>query len=100
MPISSTIYLFNQQVVDASPDRKGVYGLYDEDLHPIYYGMSDVSIRDRLQSHLDGNEGPCTQRAHACNWEQCSNPAARERELLTEYQLAYGRLPRCNSRMP
>ena len=99
MPITGDQYEFSQDNVDKSPDSPGVYALLQSG-ELIYYGKGDNSIRTRLQSHKAGREGRCTQSAHRYMREQCSNPAARERELLAEFQRANGRLPRCNEVMP
>lgn len=100
MPLSGPRHAFVKANVDASPDQPGVYGLYDENDFPIYYGSSEVSIRSRLQRHLAGIEGPCTQSASYYRRETCANPVARERALLQEHARIYGKLPRCNSMVP
>ncbi len=89
-----------------APRSAGVYGLYDRN-ETIYFGRGE-SIRDRLKSHKNGNEGPCTQTAEYFNCEptyntaggvQTDSGAEREKQLLQEYEQARGQLPRCNERV-
>jgi hypothetical protein len=100
MAIDGEKYGFIAQNIDLSPDVHGVYALYyNEDL--IYYGRAsgeDVTIRSRLQSHLNGREGPCTQKATHYKREQSSHALARELELLQEFEKTFRKLPRCNER--
>ncbi|OGA59992.1 MAG: hypothetical protein A3G81_26165 [Betaproteobacteria bacterium RIFCSPLOWO2_12_FULL_65_14] len=86
-------YSFNRIVLAGAPAEPGVYALWQgEEL--IYYGRAynGATIRSRLLDHYES-------RAHATHysWEITAEPAARERELLREYQEAYGRLPRLNA---
>jgi excinuclease UvrABC nuclease subunit len=99
MPITNSIYSFTTYNIEhASPDRRGVYALYDGQ-QLIYYGRASNSIRDRLRSHKNGHEGHCTQVATHFNWEETNRPIERERDLLEEYRQVYGHLPRCNERV-
>lgn len=100
MSIASQRYVFKKSNVDVAPDNPGVYGLYNASGEVIYYGMSEVSIRSRLQSHQAGNEGPCTAWAHSYNYEACSNPVVREIGLLAAHELIHGSMPRCNEVRP
>jgi len=98
MPIQGELYAFTKENVDNSPDKQGVYALYlNGDV--IYYGRATASIRNRLQSHYRGDEGLCTKQAKSYKREVCSNPVAREVQLLEEHKRLYGRLPRCNERV-
>lgn len=100
MPISGNWYKFDQHSVDNSPDVPGVYALFDG-AELINIGEAEKSIRSRLQSHLRGDDGPCTQGATTYQREECANPKARERMLLEEFARAHaGELPRCNEVMP
>ncbi len=86
-------YKFNSKNVDRSPDKPGVYALYD-DSELIYYGRAQgntVTIRSRLQSHLRGDEGSCTQNATHYKREPCPNPVTREKELLEEFKKTHHR---------
>lgn len=99
MPISGEQYDFSSDNVNnRAPEQPGVYALYSSGTL-IYYGRASVSIRARLKSHYDGNEGPCTRAATHYAREVCSNPVNREVELLREFQAANHRLPRCNERI-
>jgi hypothetical protein len=101
MPVSGDLYAFTEENIDKSPTDKGVYSLHQGD-ETTYIGKGDGEngIRERLQAHKRGDEGPCTQRATAYRREVCNDPESRERELLLEYRRAYGKLPRCNEIMP
>ncbi|MBI2867450.1 MAG: GIY-YIG nuclease family protein [Chloroflexi bacterium] len=103
MPITGDMYAFNQQNVDGSPDAHGVYALYDSNQALIYIGRADgvgVTIRSRLQSHLRGDEGRCTQSAAYYRRESTEAARSREVALLEEYKGAhFGRLPSCNERV-
>jgi len=88
-------YGFTEDNVDKSPDEPGVYVLYDGH-EIIYIGQSEDSIRSRLQSHLRGDEGHCTQRATHYMREENSDPVSREQELIRDFKRRNGRLPRCN----
>ena len=99
MPISGDEYSFTESNINNSPHAPGVYALYLRG-ELIYYGSATVQISDRLQDHLSGRDGPCTQQADGYRRELCSNPRQREKELLMEFRAAFGRLPRCNSVMP
>ena len=98
MPIASPRYAFNAIMVAGAPPDPGVYALWEgEEL--IYYGRAlgnDVSIQSRLREHLEhGIRG--TSGATHYGWEIAANPRQREAELLREYQIAHGHLPRCNA---
>ena len=94
-------YEFTKVMVDGAPESQGVYVLiHGGDI--IYIGRaagSGVSIRSRLQNHLAGIEGHCTQAADQYAWEIRPDPVQAEIDYLTEYRTRYGRLPRCNDRI-
>lgn len=79
-----------------APEEPGVYALWKND-ELIFLGRASqgATLRERLTEHLGGSF-PCTQGATHYTWELCLNPAAREAEVLREYQARFGRLPRCN----
>ena len=102
MLISGDKYPFTDKNVNIAPQAHGVYALYDGN-GTIYIGRAsgqNVTIRSRLQDHKSGREGPCTQGATHYRREQTSQPVAREKKLLEEYQNQHGQLPRCNDVMP
>ncbi|AMV17629.1 hypothetical protein VT03_07030 [Planctomyces sp. SH-PL14] len=97
------LFPFSAAVIAAAPALQGVYLLYDSQGGLTYIGRAagaTVTIRSRLQNHLSGAEGPCTQRASYYAYELTIDAANRERELLAECLANYGRLPPCNSVMP
>jgi hypothetical protein len=100
MPITDGKYQFTQLNVDLSPNNIGVYELLDSYIE-IYIGRASETdtIRNRLQSHLRGDEGTCTKQATHYRRQVCSNPVSRETELLEEYKHFHGGLPRCNQRI-
>ena len=101
MPVSGDLYTFNQENVDRAPTSDGVYSLHQGgEITYIGKGEGENGIRARLQAHIRGDEGRCTQQAEKYRREVCGNPTTRERELLQEYQQAHGKLPRCNEVMP
>lgn len=100
MPIVTPKRLFILREIDAVPDIRGVYALYDVSGNVTYYGSSLVSVRDRLLSHKGGFEGPCTRAALYFNYEYSPYPLERERQLLEMHRLVYGRLPACNAVIP
>jgi hypothetical protein len=69
-----------------------VYTLWQGD-EVIYYGRAqgEATLRSRLMEHLEAAVG-----ATHYSWEISREPAARESELLQQYQRAFGRLPRLN----
>lgn len=98
MPVRSEVYPFTKGNVDKSPDEPGVYCLLRNG-SVIYYGEAhDGTIRARLQRHLSGAEGRCTQQATHYKREVCADPEAREAELLRAFRAKHGQLPRCNER--
>jgi hypothetical protein len=98
MPISEPIYEFTKEGVDRAPPGPGVYVLYVRG-EVIYYGEAhDGTIIGRLRKHLSGAEGGCTQAATHFAFALCPDPESREAELLQEFEVSNGRLPRCNER--
>ena len=99
MPVNGSKLQFTETNVNLSPDKPGVYVLY-VDGHLIYYGSSEKSIRSRLQDHLAGREGQCTQVTDVFGFEIALKPLKREQELILEYRSAFGVLPLCNNKTP
>jgi len=94
-------YPFVPNFVNVAPLEHGVYLLFAFG-ELIYIGRAfglGVTIRSRLQSHLAGWEGPCTQAATDFSWLISFTPATDEAMLLAEYKRQHGRLPRCNDRI-
>ena len=91
---------FAKEQVDKSPDKRGVYALYEGN-ELIYYGHAGgdgVTIRSRLKSHLAGNDGECLRRATHYRREPTERPIVREKALLEAFRRENGILPRCNQR--
>ena len=102
MPLTGDRYPFTNENIAQAPARHGVYQLEEgNDITYIGRAAGDgVTIRSRLQSHKNGNEGRCTQVARHCRWEVTETPRSREVALLEEYKRThFGRLPRCNERV-
>lgn len=85
-------------MVAGSPEEPGLYALWRAD-ELIFLGRASTgaTIRARLTEHLDA-PCPCTEGATHYSWELSLQPAAREAEVLREFQARFGRLPRCNDR--
>lgn len=101
MPIEGDKYEFTEKNVNKSPDKHGVYALFDDN-ELIYYGRAagdGVTIRSRLKDHYAGREGQCTKGATHYKRETTERPKSREKELLEEYEKKHGDLPRCNERI-
>ncbi len=95
MSISTAPQMFIPAYISRVPETSGVYALNDG-FNIIYYGSAEHSIRDSLMGHLNGKDGPCSQRAIWFLYETTSSPIKREKELLAEFQQDFGRLPECN----
>lgn len=98
MPIEGQLLVFNKVNVDKAPGKPGVCGLY-RGTTLIYIGSATKSVRTRLQCHLRGDEGPCTQRATAFVVQLSGAPVDLESALLIEFAMAHGRTPQCNEKM-
>ena len=88
-------YLFTRIVIAGAPADAGVYALWDGE-EVVYHGRADggsATIRSRLLEHFYADKS----RATHYSWELCSDPAAREAELLAEHQRVFGRPPRLNA---
>lgn len=101
MGLKSKIYSFKKENVDISPNKHGVYSLYEGD-ELIYIGRAagkGVTIRSRLQSHLAGSEGRCTKDATWYQREVTEDAVKREEEELEAFENEHGVLPRCNKKV-
>ena len=92
-------YRFTRIVISGAPDDAGVYTLWDGE-EVVYYGRAegrradaDCTIRSCLLDHYYNG----AQKPTHYSWEVCSEPAAREAELLAAHQQAFGKLPRLNA---
>lgn len=97
MPIQGPKYRFTQSMAAGAPEEAGVYALWKgEELLFVGRASPAATIRACLIEHLGGSR-PCTQHATHYTWELSLQPAAREAEVLSEFQARFGRLPRCNA---
>jgi hypothetical protein len=96
MPIEAPKYRFTPGMAGGAPEEAGVYALWRGD-ELIFLGRASqaATIRACLVEHLGGS-CPCTRQATHYTWELSLQPAAREAEVLREFQARFGRLPRCN----
>jgi hypothetical protein len=100
VPIHNELFPFTARLIAGAPEEPGVFTLW-EDGEAIYIGHAagrGMTIRSRLVDHFTGTVGPCTRRATHYTWEISLRPAAREAELLAQFQTRTMRLPRCNAR--
>jgi excinuclease UvrABC nuclease subunit len=97
MNISGDLHEFTQRNVSEAPIGKGVYSLHKAG-EMIYIGKAEGEggIRERLQAHMRGEEGHCTQQATGYRYELARRPTEKAEELLLEYRYAHGQLPLCN----
>ena len=84
-------------MVDGAPEEAGVFALW-EGGELIYLGRTapGATIRQRLEEHLERRLA-CTTRASHYSWELSLRPEARELELLRDFTLQFGALPKCNA---
>lgn len=92
-PEPSRRYKFNRIVIAGAPNERGVYALWQRE-ELIYYGraLGAATIRSRLMEHYASKLD-----ATHYSWEISRQPVARESELLREYRVTFGRLPRLNA---
>ena len=93
MPIAAPLYGFSALILQGAPDNAGVYALWSRG-EMIYLGRAG-SIRQRLTEHLERPD-VCTRAATHYSWELSLRPEEREAELLEQFKMRHGRLPRCN----
>jgi len=92
MAIRGPKWLIIATLVSMAPDTPGVFELWkDEEL--VFVGATHNStlrsalVRELLESDLDATH---------FSWEITYHPAARERELLAEFERVHHRSPRFN----
>jgi hypothetical protein len=105
MPVSGPRYRFNSWQITGAAAAGGVYALWkgDElvyigrahDSSPMAQPDADLTIRGRLLGHYTRRIAP--HDATHFSYELSAQPAAREAELLLEFQQAHARLPRGNA---
>jgi hypothetical protein len=94
MAIRGPKWLIIAALVTMAPDTPGVFELWDgEEL--VFVGSSrDSTLRSRLVQEI--LESSCD--ATHFSWEITYAPAARERELLAEFEREHHRAPRFNAK--
>jgi len=96
MPIASPRYLFTAWSISGAPPDAGVYVLWEAD-ELIYVGRAlggEATIQSRLREHYTRHARPWDATHYG--WELSRDAAAREAELLREFEAAFHRLPRGN----
>ena len=94
--LASPLYRFTASMISGAPGDPGVYALWDKD-ELIFIGRADghgATIQSMLMEHYGGKIEP-TSATHY-SWELSRNPAAREAELLRNFEARYQRRPRHN----
>jgi len=93
MAIRGPKWLVIAALVSMAPDTPGVFELWEDD-ELVFVGATDnCTLRSELVRELLEND---RQATHFC-WEITYHPAARERELLAEFERLHHRSPRFNS---
>jgi hypothetical protein len=93
MAIRGPKWLIIAALVTMAPDTPGVFELWDDE-ELVFVGSSrNSTLRTQLIHEL--LEGRC--EATHFSWEITFDPAARERELLDEFEEQHHRRPRLNS---
>jgi hypothetical protein len=96
MAIKSPKWLVLAALVSAAPDTPGVYELWEDD-ELIFVGSTRGATLRRTLVHDLLEER--TEATHF-SWEISFAPAARERELLAEFEAEHRRAPKLNSDSP
>ena len=92
MAIRGPKWLIIATLVSMAPDTPGVFELWKDD-ELVFVGATHNStlrsalVRELLESDLDATH---------FSWEITYHPAARERELLAEFERVHHRAPRFN----
>jgi hypothetical protein len=89
---------FVEYYVDQAPEARGVFCLFENGVLIAvgHAAGAGISIRSCLRSHLQGQEGTCTQRATHFTWKITGCPSTTEDELLKAHEARFGQRPRCN----
>ena len=93
MAIRGPKWLIIAALVTTAPDTPGVFELWEDDELVFVGSTRDSTLRNQLVHELleSGRE------ATHFSWEITYHPAARERELLAEFEREHHRPPRLNS---
>ncbi|HYR35377.1 MAG TPA: hypothetical protein VEQ87_13875 [Burkholderiales bacterium] len=94
MAIRGPRWLIIAALVTMAPDTPGVFELWEDD-ELVFVGSSrNSTLRIQLVHELLESGSDATH----FSWEITFDPAARERELLAEFELEHHHPPRFNSR--
>lgn len=96
MAIRSPKWLVLATLVAIAPDTPGVFELWDDD-EIVFVGATRTD-RSTLRTELVHELLESGRDATHFSWEITYAPAARERELLAEFEHEHHRPPRLNSR--
>jgi hypothetical protein len=100
MAIRSPKWLVLAALVAIAPDTPGVFELWDDD-EVVFVGATKgkkEGERSTLRGELVHRLLEDASDATHFSWEITYHPAARERELLAEFELEHHRPPRLNWR--
>lgn len=97
MPVKDEKKPFTELMLEAIPQRKGVYVLWDR-RQIVYVGVgADAGgLYSALTEHLRGERVPEARRIRDFQIEVCSHPVSRQTELIEEHRAAHGSLPAFN----
>src|SRR2546422_3519308 len=99
MAIRSPKWLVLAALVAIAPDTPGVFELWDDD-EVVFVGATkgrNEGVRSTLRAELIHRLLEDASEATHFSWEITYEPAARERELLAEFEREHHRPPRFNS---
>lgn len=101
MPIGGDSYVWKEENINKVEPTGAIYALFNKAGECIYIGSSS-NLRERFAHYWSTNfsENPCKRDTEAYKREYRDDYEKRERVLLTEYQLAHRRLPKCNEKIP
>jgi hypothetical protein len=94
MAIRGPKWLIIAALVTMAPDTPGVFELWDDDELVFVGSTRNSTLRSRLVHDLLESERAATH----FSWEITFHPAAREQELLAEFEREHHRPPRLNAR--
>jgi hypothetical protein len=101
MSIKSQSLPFTPPLIEAAPDARGVFALWQNG-GVIYLGKASANgatIRDALSAQYQARRWTSTQlelRGTRCSWEVADDADQRHHQLLHEYEAAHRCLPLWN----
>ena len=82
-------------LVSMAPDTPGVFELWEDDELVFVGSTHNSTLRAELAREILGSDRSTTH----FSWEITYRPAARERELIAEFERAHRRPPRFNAQI-